>query len=480
MKFPLFASLLCLCLLASPAFSQFDKVYTPVALQDTVPPKIHAAIQARLERNKAGVQHPDKRVVTYARKLYDERAATVESHFNDDFLIVDGPTPYLQSVLERIYAANPALPREASVYAYRSEVPNAMSFGEGTIGFTLGLLQRMETEAQLAYVLCHELAHLHTRHADTATLRVAQLKYDKEIAKKVREIEKNDYKKYTKYSKLATTLAVSITRHGRDKEFEADSVGLQYYLHTDYDLTAPVRVLEILEKADLAYDSTALDLKSTFTFPTYPFKDQWLTYERSTRWYASDDTADSLRTHPSCDKRLVAIKRQLATAPTGGSRKPADYQRTRIQELRTVAQFEIAASAYHYRDYGRCLFNSLLLARQYPENTYVQGLIGQSLYKLYQYQKAHDLGRVLSTPFARYPENYDRYLTFLHGLRLMELASITYHYTATQTAKYPTSDDLLYAYYLACNTEVSQQDATAVKADYLKRFPDGRYRAQLK
>lgn len=473
---------LLLCLVWTNLFSQFEKNYAPAPVQDTVPVTIHHTLQSKLDLDKSRITEPKGQVNTYLKELYTQRTDLVVEQFNSDYFILDDNlSPYLQYVLENIYTANPSLPHETKVYAYRSDAVNAMSYGEGTIAFTLGLLSRMETEAQIAYVLCHELAHYYARHSDIKLTNFARLNYDKALKKQVKAIAKNEYGQHTKFSQLIKSLDISITRHSREKEFEADSIALLYYLNTAYDDRAPLRTLEILDSADISPYRKNLDLKKYFDFTAYPFKDKWLAYTTSTTWYVSEHGVenDSLHTHPSCAKRIIALQRQLKSHPSI-SRKPVDFQKTKTSVIRARSHFELAASAFHYKKFGKTLFQCLILTERYPDNAYVHALIGQSLYQLYWHQKNHELGKVLALPDPRFDENYDRLLTFLHTLRLMEIGALTYNYTATKKEAFNTSEDFLYAYWLSSHTEVSQDDPAKIKSEYISRFPSGKYIAMMK
>jgi Zn-dependent protease with chaperone function len=467
------------CFSWSAALSQFDKNFAPAPVQDTVPPATLKTLKSKLTADKSRVNGSSREITNYIKDLYDKRTEHVIEQFNDDYFIVDSElSPYLQSILNDIYAANPQLPRETNVYAYRSEAVNAMSYGEGTIAFTLGLLARMESEAQVAFVLCHELAHYHSRHSDLRMEELARINFDPQIKKKVKAIERNAYGQFTKFSQLVGTLGMSITKHGRDKEFEADSFALRLYLNTTYDLQAPVRTLEILDSADQSLYNADLDFHKYFDFQAYPFKEKWTAYTPSTTWY-SDEDADSLHTHPSCEKRIVAIKRQLA-GTSSLNKKPVNFGVTKSSLLRLRCEFEIAGSLYHFKAYGRSLFLYLMLAERYSENVYVHAMIAQNLYQLYWNQKNHELGKVLALPDPRFNENYDRYLSFVHSLRLMELASLSYYYTTTKKDIYGTQEDFLYACWLTSKTEVSQNDPEKIKAEYVSKFPSGKYLARMK
>jgi hypothetical protein len=438
-------------------------------------------MKKKLASDKTNIVGLDPQETKFARELYDKRTNFVVQQFNNDYFLTDTEiTVHLQSILEKIYRSNPTLKNETQVYAFRNEAVNAMSFGEGTIAFTLGLLSRMENDDQIAFVLCHELAHYHSRHSDLKTIELAKLNYDKDLQKKVKSISKSEYGKYTKYSQLIKSLDLSITTHSREKEFEADSTALLLFLNTTYNRDAPVRTLQILDHADESIYPANIDFKKYFNFQEYPFKESWNAYTRSNTWYASNDTDnDSTHTHPSCARRIIALERQLKGHDTSKNFVTSQVA-SQFSSVKVSSDFEIIASQYHFKQFGKALFNALVLQERYPENAYLHSIISQCLYQLYVNQKDHTLGKVLTQPDPRFDENYDRFLTFIHRLRLMELASISYHYTMSKKSSYENNEDFLYACWLNSHSEVSHTDPSALKAEYISKFPSGKYLSAIK
>ena len=69
---------------------------------------------------------------------------------------------YLDDVVSEIVNNNQTLQNKSFMcYFSKSEVPNASFIGEGVILFNLGLLDKLENESQLAFILCHEIAHFY-------------------------------------------------------------------------------------------------------------------------------------------------------------------------------------------------------------------------------------------------------------------------------------------------------------------------------
>lgn len=457
--------------------AQIARNYSPAPITDTIPAQLALEFKRAMELDKASAAEPKPRVNSFLKSLYEKRHDHLVRSFNDDVFITDDAiTEYLQRVLDKIYKANPGLPAETRVYAMRLATANAMSFGNGTLGFTLGMLTELENEDQVAFVLCHEIAHYHLDHSSSDLIRTARLNYDKDLKRKIDEVQRNPYGQYSKMKQIFKDMGLSITQHSRTHEFEADSLGLVYFSATSYSRQAPARTMEILDSVHIPNHLPLINFKKHFDFKEYPFKPSWVDYKKSTTWHASLSEEDSIRTHPDCKKRIVALERQLKRLKTSSSTRELGAE---FATIRTRSQFELVHSEFHYKRYGKAMFRSLLLMEQYPDNIYLHAMISECLFKLHQYQKNHELGKVLALPDPRFADNYDRYLDFIHKLRLGELAMLTYRYTVSRPEKFFDDEEFLYAVWLCSTLDVSQLEPGRVKEDYLAKFPNGRYCEQM-
>lgn len=472
------AIILCLC--AFVAMGQFKTNYRPSPILDTIPEKLSEELKQKLERDKASVEDPKSQVGSFLKSLYEKRYEYLVKSINDDLFIIDLEfTPYLQSVLDEIYNANPQLPRDTKVYALRSSVPNAVSFGDGTLGFTLGLLARMETDAEVAFVLCHEIAHYHLEHSQKDLKELARLNYDKELKKKIDAARRSEYDRYTKMKDIFKGMGFSITHHSRGHEYEADAQGFSYFANTRFNPKAAIRLMEILDSVDVPRFQYPIDYKKQFDSKAYPFKPAWVEYTKSTTWHASVEEEDSTRTHPDCQKRIVALQVQmqsLSADTVGDDMLPSSP----LKYLSTKSEFEMVESEFHFKQHGKALFHTLLLAEQYPDNIYLQAMVAKSLYTLFMYQRNHEIGKVLPLPDPRFPDNYDRFLTFVHKLRLGEIASIAYNYVVTRPEVNFEDEEFIYALWLCSKLEISKLAPDKVKEEYEAKFPHGKYRKQMK
>lgn len=414
-----------LCFIASSAFAQLDRNYTPQPLLDTIPKQTFELLHARREAAKALIPDPKSKVSVFAKKLYDDNYDYVVQIFNDDEFISDGLiVDKLRSISTKILAANPDITSDISIYVHRTSVPNAFTTAGGTIAITLGLVNRLQTEDQMAFTICHEMAHHYGRHMEQRILEQAKLNYDKDIRKQLRSIARSEYGVVSKTGALSRKLGMSVRQHSRDKEYEADSVGLQLYLKSGYDPREAIRLLQVLDSSN--YTSQAsIDVKKHFNSEPYTFKDKWLAYDSTADGFQREDVviSDSLLTHPDCKKRIIALQRQLREGNNQDvSPKPWP------NEVRSASKFELVESAFHYSQYSLAAFKALSLLDEYPDNEWLHGIVSKSLINICALQKAHQASRALPLPAPYYSASYNRFLAFLHNLRLSEMEMIASNY----------------------------------------------------
>ena len=97
--------------------------------------------------------------------------------------------PVVQSYMNHV--GQRLVPKSSSnVYTFRvlyDPIPKALTLSTGTIYISTGLLSMLDTEAELAYVEAHEIAHVELRQA---YLRIRDKHVEMELAKEKAEKEK--------------------------------------------------------------------------------------------------------------------------------------------------------------------------------------------------------------------------------------------------------------------------------------------------
>lgn len=212
----------------------------------------------------------------------------------------DALATYVQSVGAKLAAHSH---RKDLIYRFTvvdSADVNAFALPGGYIYITRGLLAYLNSEAELAAVLGHELGHVTARHsvrqhsAATATGLVGAV-----LAGATGVRAAGD---------LANVAGTALVRgYGREHELEADRLGAEYLARSGYDPQAMLRVIQVLKNQE--------------TFEIQRAKEEG----REPRVYHG-----LFSTHPDNDQRLqevVGAAKQFATATAKTNNKEAFLRR---------------------------------------------------------------------------------------------------------------------------------------------------------
>jgi predicted Zn-dependent protease len=152
---------------------------------------------------------------------------------------------YVNSVGQKIARLSHNPDFEYSFVAVNDDMVNALALPGGYIFITKGMLQKMQTEAQLAGVLAHEIVHVVAR--DVANAISKQMGMEVLLAALASQTE----------SQGAIILAdltaqiVSLS-FGREDERQADRTGMDYMVRAGYDPQGMVEMMQILEAEEKA------------------------------------------------------------------------------------------------------------------------------------------------------------------------------------------------------------------------------------
>ena len=158
---------------------------------------------------------------------------------------VDDPAlqAYVAGIGKRMAAKSerPALPWEFHVVNDASV--NAFALPGGFIYVTRGLLAHMNSEAELATVLGHEVGHVTARHS-VQQISKAQLAT---LGLGVGSILSSDVARVAGIASQG--LGVLFLKYGRDAENQSDQLGFKYALALNYDVREMANVFQTLSRA---------------------------------------------------------------------------------------------------------------------------------------------------------------------------------------------------------------------------------------
>jgi Zn-dependent protease with chaperone function len=449
------------------------------------------------ESNNVWVQDFNKKISSYsytqflkeippasvkeAKELIEKRRKTLSENASTNHYFVH---TVLNSYLNRIYkeiASKNALidTTKIRLLISRETDVNAASYGEGTLVVNLGLIAYAKNESQVAFVLCHEIAHFMLNHFETKVKQYLNTVYSKDFKKKIKQIQSSEYSQTQEATKLVKSISLESSHGSRSNEKQADSLGYIFMSNTQYDTREIISCLKFLDSSDYKHIHQNLTLEQTFHSSHYTFDKEWLSPNNegvATKQIETDNEKkieDSLRSHPECEKRIGYLKLTPKPNTKVNIQKSED-----VQKSIRIAQYECIQSEFDFDNIGDCLFETLILLKTYPTDPYMHTMVGKCFNKLYKAQKEHNLRKLVSLPSVFQKENYRELVNFIENLRLSEISNIGYYYLYDKLAEYKEEEFIYQLYLNAQNTGDAEKIATSKKA-YKTSFPNGKYSKEL-
>lgn len=341
---------------------------------------------------------------------------------------------YLQTIVQKIISSNKELKgTDARVVFSRDWWPNAVSMGDGTIAINAGLVIYLDNEAELVFVICHELSHYYLDHTGKTIKKYVDQINSVEYQNELKRIYKTEYGGNKQVEQLARSFAFNSRRHSRDNEAEADRQALRFMVNTGYDCGAIVDCLNLLDKVDDSLLFKPLQVEQVFNFKDYPFKKKWIQKESSIFSQLKDDDSvltqrekDSLKTHPDCQKRIALIKDSVDKLMGKGQKFFVNEKE--FNDLKNIFLAEITEECYKENNLSRNLYYSLLLMQKQEYFPFAVLSVSRCLNAIYEHQRDHKLGLAIATENKSYPSDYNQLLRMLSRLRLDEIANLNYHF----------------------------------------------------
>lgn len=266
-----------------------------------------------------------------------------------DYILDPALTQYVRGVGQRLAAVSDRdLPYEFVVL--NSSVPNAWALPGGKIAVNRGLLTELDSEAELAAVLGHEIVHAAARHGALAMQRGLLLQGA--VLATAAVAGRGDY---SSWAVGAAGLGAQLInqRNGREAELESDYYGMIYMSRAGYDPQA------------------AVTLQETFLRLSQGRGEQdWL--------------AGLFASHPPSAERVAKNRATAATLPAGGTLGREAYQAATASLRRAEPAYEgydAARRALANDDFAAAEAGALQAVRAVPGEGHFHALLGDIDYR---------------------------------------------------------------------------------------------------
>lgn len=255
----------------------------------------------------------------------------------------DTVTHYLEKILDNLLVNEPALRKEIKIYTLKSSEVNAFATIDGFVFVTVGFISQSTCEAEIAYVLSHELIHY---------------------------VNKHGYKKNGDDDEKFNTIEDYLKCHSRsrEQEFECDKLGYErFYKNSGYSNKAIDGMFDILQYSYLPFDEIKLN-RGMFENDYYKFDNNYF-LESVTPIASREDYIDTFSTHPNLKSRRNEMESLIGTSIAEG--KKFIQSEDKFNFIRTISRFQTINQQIIADNYIKAYYNSLILEKEYPNNEFL-------------------------------------------------------------------------------------------------------------
>lgn len=401
----------------------FDVDYTPLQAQGEIPKEIITASAIKYEQNKENITRQDNRKTRKDKdKFYlqssfviDEMMRSGRILFNDELSV------YVNQVADKLLAHDSELRKELKFYVVKSPTVNAFATDRGSIFINIGLLARLENEAQLAYILAHEVVHFQEKHNVQTYVEYAKIE------------RQNSYQRTRNYERL-----VDKNNYSKELEREADDKGLDIFLKSGYSYDAILSVFDILDLAHAPYTNMVFNPKFLET-PNIQFTGKYILEEAAKIEPYEADSDES--THPSVAERRDKLLSQLIGRPEGLGDLYL-VSESMFEKVRKTARFELCNLFIQRQAYVEAIYHAYVLLQEHPNNQFLRKTVSKSLYGLAQYRNAERFDEVIPYGYKNYQGEIQKVYYLFEKLEDNDLNVLAGVYTWKVHQEFPESKGL--------------------------------------
>jgi len=297
----------------------------------------------------------------------------------------DEITAYVEKVANNLLKNDPTLRAKLRFYTIKSNAANALSTDQGIIFITTGLIAQLTSEAQLAYVLSHEIVHFTEKHvSESFALENANIRTSERIE--------------------------TLSAHAREYEFEADKLALKLYYDAGYADAEIVSTFDVLMYSYLPFDEVPIT-RDYFSSESFYIPDNLFSKE-SFEIKREEDYDDDRSSHPNIRKRKDAVIEAMDAYDDRGT--VVSVQDTdAFLYIRTLARFESVRTDVLEGQYAQALYSVFLLEKEFPQSVYLQQIKAHAWLGVAQLKEADKLKETL--PLTREYEGESAALYYFLG-----------------------------------------------------------------
>jgi hypothetical protein len=377
------------------SFSQRDlNNYQTLLSQGTMPADFSTPVSQKITNDLASNKLTFKSKTEAQNYLKQIHERLDEILYSGSVIYGDEISTYVQQVAANLLKDDPALLKELRFYTIKSNETNAFSTSPGIIFVTTGLIAQLSSEAQLAFVLSHEIAHYEKKHVHEEYLN----------SQKVGEIKRREQ-------------IVKLSQFSKEKELEADQLALSRYHKMGYSKEELLGTFDVLMYSYLPFDELSFP-KDYFNTANMYIPEESFNYELKPIT-AEEDYNDTYNSHPNIKKRKDAIQKS-ASDFTNWGKASFKLDEKQFFELRTICRLESIRLDVIDGNGFSALYSIFLMEKEFPGSIYLDKMkaltwlsMQQKKFKLEKHSDDHKIEGESSLLY-----------TFLNKASFLEAATI--------------------------------------------------------
>lgn len=282
-------------------------------------------------------------------------------------LFNDEASKYVNKVADKVLASDPGLRSQLRFYVSKSSVVNAFCYHQGVVIINVGLLAQLSTEAELAFIISHEVTHYVKNHGIDNFMENVKVKKNK-----------------GKYKFLSfEDKELQSAKYSKEHEKEADIFGVsEYYSKSGYNIEAIESAMDVLQYSYLPFD----DLKFDTLFlnePSLNIPGKYFTQETNEIKH-NDNYDDTRSSHPNIRKRRKFMVEHLIENSYKGDKDFIVSEET-FKKIRKIARKCSVSELMLLRNYPKAIYNAYLELKEDSNNAFYQKVIASSFYYIAKY-----------------------------------------------------------------------------------------------
>jgi hypothetical protein len=351
-----------LCLvLTSTAFTQTSANYELLKSSGAIPDHFLERSESKYKTQLAEISREDSR---YERKI--QKRFYLESNYLGSQLLMSGKVlvndpigAYINQIADVLLKHDKELRSQLNFYVVKSPIVNAFATDQGNIFINMGLIAKVKSEAQLAYIMCHEIIHFQRKHSIQRYVESEKIDENKGV--------------YTQESLDDKIFLKSF--YVKAQETEADSLGFLLFSKSEYSLSAATEALALLGTYDLPFDQKSSNYIDFFTSPNFPLDSAGVMPLDS---FSRKEYTSDFETHPAVPDRVAKIQGLILQSDTTSNHYIVSNELFSAHQL--TARFEIAHYFLRKGAYYEALYCAYNLKLDYPDNQFLNDIVAKSIY----------------------------------------------------------------------------------------------------